>query len=121
MSWYLKVLQEYATFSGRARRKEYWMFALFNILISVGLSLIDGALGTQTETGQGIISGIYSLGVLIPGIAVGVRRLHDTNRSGLWLLIAFVPCIGAILLLVYFATDGDSGSNQYGPDPKAGG
>lgn len=96
------------------------MFVLFNVLISIGLTLIDRALGTVTENGQGLLSSVYSLAVLIPGLAVGVRRLHDTNRTGLWLLIALVPCIGAIILLVYFVQDSDPGSNEYGPNPKGG-
>lgn len=118
MNWYLKVLQNYATFSGRAQRTEYWMFTLFNVLIGFVLGFVDGALGTTTEMGTGILGGIYSLAVLIPGIAVAVRRLHDTGRSGLWLLIALVPCIGAIILLVYMVQDSDAGSNEYGPNPK---
>lgn len=83
MDWYIKVLKKYAVFSGRARRKEYWFFVLFSIIISVVLSLIDGVIGTYNSgAGVGLLTGIYSLAILIPAIAVAVRRLHDTNRSG---------------------------------------
>jgi uncharacterized membrane protein YhaH (DUF805 family) len=113
VSWYLAVLQNYAGFSGRARRTEYWMFALFNIIISIVLNLIGMAV-----KGGSILAAIYSLAVLIPALAVGVRRLHDTGRSGWWLLIALIPLIGAIVLIVFMATEGDHGDNAYGPNPK---
>jgi uncharacterized membrane protein YhaH (DUF805 family) len=117
-------LQKYADFSDRARRTEYWMFVLFNIIISIVLGIVDSMAGlrlgaTAQGGGVGILGLIYSLGVLIPGIAVGVRRLHDTGRSGLWLLIAFVPCIGAIVLLVFMIQDSMPGTNEYGPNPKS--
>lgn len=121
MDWYVAVLKKYAVFDGRARRKEYWMYSLITVLISVGLSIIDQVLGLNKAAG-GIspLQTIYGLAVLVPGIAVSVRRLHDTNRSGLWVLVAFIPCVGAILLLIWFIAEGDKGSNQFGPDPKAG-
>lgn len=112
MNWYLEVLKKYAVFDGRARRKEYWMFFLFNVLISIVLTIVEMSLGIFG------VSLIYSLAVLIPGIAVSVRRLHDINKSGLWLLIAFIPFIGAIVLLVFFVIDGTQGNNDYGPSPK---
>ncbi len=112
MEWYLKVLRQYAHFEGRARRREYWYFALFNVLVALGLGLIDGALGI------GVLGPLYSLAVLIPGLAVSVRRLHDTGRSGWWLLIALVPIIGVIVLLVLMCLDSEAGANQYGPSPK---
>ena len=85
MNWYLDVLKKYAVFSGRARRKEYWFFVLFNIVISLVLGLIDGVIGSASaETGVGLLGGIYALAILIPTIAVAVRRLHDTGRSGWW-------------------------------------
>ena len=119
MDWYIQVLKKYAVFSGRARRKEYWFFVLFNILISVGLSFVDGMLGTvNVETGTGILGGIYSLAVLIPSIAVLVRRLHDTDRSGWWALIGLIPIIGWIVLLIFVVQDSHAGQNQYGPNPK---
>jgi uncharacterized membrane protein YhaH (DUF805 family) len=119
MNWYLEVLKKYAVFSGRARRREYWYFFLFNIIISIVLAVIDGVTGSfSPEAGMGLLSGIYTLAVLIPGIAVSVRRLHDTERSGWWLLIALVPLIGAIVLLVFMVQDSKPGQNQYGVNPK---
>ena len=119
MNWYLGVLKKYAIFGGRARRKEYWYFFLFSLLISIVLSIIDGATGSfDPETGLGLLSGVYSLAVLIPTLAVGVRRLHDTNRSGWWLLIGLIPLIGAIVLIVFFVFDSSPVENQYGPNPK---
>jgi uncharacterized membrane protein YhaH (DUF805 family) len=120
MDWYLVVLRKYAVFSGRARRKEYWLFVLFNITIAVVLALIDRGIGTYyANAGTGILGGIYALLVLIPGIAVSVRRLHDTGRSGWWLLIGLVPLIGAIVLLVFVLQDSKPGENVYGPNPKS--
>ena len=120
MDWYLKVLKQYAVFSGRARRKEYWFFVLFSVIISVVLGFIDSAIGTASkETGGGLLSGIYALAVLIPSIAVTVRRLHDTDRSGWWILIVLVPLIGWIVLLVFMVLDGTPGDNRFGPSPKA--
>lgn len=118
MSWYLEVLKKYAVFSGRARRKEYWMFVLFNIIIALVLAFIDGAAGLAGEMGIGPLYSLYGLAVLIPAIAVGVRRLHDTNHSGWWFFILLVPFIGAIVLLVFFVQDSQAGDNQYGPNPK---
>ena len=119
MNWYLEVLKKYAVFSGRARRKEYWYFFLFNIIISIAFVIIDGMIGrVSTETGMGMLSGIYTLAVLIPGIAVSVRRLHDTDRSGWWLLLSLIPFIGAIVLLVFMVQDSKQGANQYGANPK---
>lgn len=119
MNWYLGVLKNYVGFSGRARRKEYWMFVWFNLLVSIVLYLADRMLGTlDAETGVGILGGLYSLAVLLPTIAVAVRRLHDTGRSGWWLLIGFLPLIGAIVLLVFFVLDSEPGSNAHGPNPK---
>jgi len=113
MNWYLEVLKKYAVFGGRARRKEYWMFFLFNIIIAFVLGFVEGLAG-----GPGIVGMLYSLAVLIPGIAVSVRRLHDTGRSGWWLLIGLVPLIGAIVLLVFMVQDSNPGENQYGANPK---
>lgn len=119
MNWYLEVWKKYAEFSGRARRKEYWYFALFNFIISVLLAFIDGMTGTfSAEVGLGLLGGLYLLAVLIPGIAVSVRRLHDTERSGWWFLIAFIPIIGPLVLLVFFVIDSTPGQNEYGPNPK---
>ena len=117
MNWYIEVLKKYAVFDGRARRMEYWMFVLFNVIISIVLGVIDNVLGTVTETGQGLLGLVYSLGVLLPGIAVTFRRLHDTGRSGWYILLALIPCIGAIILLVFMVQGSDAGDNEYGPNP----
>ena len=122
MNWYIGVLKKYAVFSGRARRKEYWFFVLFNIIIAFVLGFIDGLMGNvHAESGMGLLGGLYALAVLLPGIGVSVRRLHDTGRTGWWLLLAFVPLVGALVLLVFMVLDGESGPNEYGPDPKADG
>src|SRR5690554_2296031 len=116
MIWYITVLKKYAVFSGRARRSEYWYFFLFNMIIAFVLGFIDGFAGLgDPEAGIGILGSIYSLAVLIPSIAVGVRRLHDTDRSGWWLLIGLIPLIGAIVLIVFFVLDGSQGDNGFGP------
>ena len=118
MNWYVEALRKYAVFSGRARRKEYWFFILFNILIAAGLTLIDTFVGTyDTLRGVGLLSGLYSLGMLLPSLAVGVRRLHDIGRTGWWLLIGIVPLIGPIVLLVFAVLESQPGDNQYGPNP----
>ena len=112
MNYYFDVLKKYAIFNGRARRKEYWMFVLFNLIISFVLFLISLVIKTE------ILSYIYMLAVLMPGIALGARRLHDTNRSGWWLLISFVPVVGLIVLIIFFVQDSTPGENKYGPNPK---
>lgn len=113
MNWYLDVLKKYATFTGRARRTEYWMFTLFNIIIIAVLTFVDSMLGIP-----GVLSGLYSLAVFLPGLAVVVRRLHDTGKSGWWILIALVPLIGFIVLLFFMVLDSQPGENQHGPNPK---
>ncbi len=119
MDWYLEVLKKYAVFSGRARRKEYWMFTLINLIISVVLMIIDAALGLSDKGRMGPLRAVYTLAVLIPGIAVSVRRLHDIGRSGWWLLIGLIPCVGGIVLLVFMIQEGQPEPNEYGPNPKA--
>ena len=115
MEWYLRVMKEnYSNFSGRARRKEYWMFALFQSIILIAGMVLDGLFGTA-----GLIYIIVALAHLIPGIAVSVRRLHDVGKSGWFLLLPFIPIIGAIWYFVLACTDGDSGENAYGGSPKA--
>ena len=113
MNWYIEVLKKYAVFGGRSQRKEYWMFFLFNCIISFMLGLFEELAGSP-----GIVYILYSLVVLIPGIAVTVRRLHDTDRSAWWLLIGIVPLFGAIALLIYMVKDSNPGENQYGANPK---
>jgi uncharacterized membrane protein YhaH (DUF805 family) len=119
MNWYLEVLKKYADFNGRARRKEYWMFFLFNIIITIVLVIVDGMLGTSAVPGAlGLLGALYSLALLVPGIAVAVRRLHDTGRSGWWILIGLVPFVGFIVLIVFMVQDGTPGENQFGKNPK---
>jgi uncharacterized membrane protein YhaH (DUF805 family) len=119
MNWYLLVLKKYAVFQGRARRKEYWYFVLANIFIMIGLVLLESLiLPTAPEQKLGILTGIYSLAIFIPSLAVQVRRLHDIGRTGWWLLMSLVPLIGPIVLLVFYCTDSEPGTNQYGPNPK---
>lgn len=112
MNWYLEVLKKYAVFSGRARRREFWFFVLFNFIIMIILMIIAQAINSA------ILSTIYSLAVLIPSIAVTVRRLHDTNRTGWWVLIGLIPVIGFIVLLIFTVQDSQEGENQHGPNPK---
>jgi len=113
MEWYIKVLKNYAVFSGRAQRKEYWMFTLFQIIVSILVVIIDTLVGAW-----GVFTVLYALAVIIPSIAVGVRRLHDTEKSGWWMFIGFIPLIGSLILLYFFVTDGTPGVNKYGPNPK---
>jgi uncharacterized membrane protein YhaH (DUF805 family) len=114
MNWYITVLKKYAVFNGRARRKEFWMFVLFNLIFSAVLNIIDYVIGIN------VLGYIYGLAVLVPSLAVAVRRLHDTNRTGWWIFIGLVPLVGAIILIVFYATDSQPGDNQYGPNPKTG-
>jgi uncharacterized membrane protein YhaH (DUF805 family) len=117
MKWYLKVVKDnYANFNGRARRKELWMFVLFNMLISLALQIVVGMISPEAML---VVVGLYSLAVIVPSIAVAVRRLHDVGKSGWWYFIALVPLIGSIWLLVLFVTDGNKGANEFGEDPKA--
>jgi uncharacterized membrane protein YhaH (DUF805 family) len=119
MSYYLEALKKYAVFSGRSRRMEFWYFVLFNIIVEVVLGAIDALIGTAIGVAYlGILSGIYGLAIIIPTLALWVRRLHDIDRTGWWILINLIPLIGTIVLLVFALTPGTPGSNQYGPDPK---
>jgi len=134
MEWAILPLKKYAVFTGRARPKEYWMFVLFMIIAYFVLTFVDAALGlggtseTYSDMGPtkigggfantgGLLSMLFALGTIIPSIAVGVRRLHDTDRSGWWLLIGLIPLIGAIVLIVFMASSGTRGENRFGPDP----
>ena len=119
MKWFLTALKKYAVFNGRAQRSEYWFFVLFYTLIAIVLAIADGVTGTFSRfTGFGLLSGIFSLAMLIPSLAVSVRRLHDTDRSGWWLLIGLVPFIGMIVLIVFFVFDSQPAANRFGPNPK---
>lgn len=133
MDWYLTALRKYARFRGRSRRKEYWYFTLFNILIGIGLSIVAGVIaGVLASSGANtggllvstllnivnLLSVIYSLGTFIPSLAVLVRRVHDIGKSGWWILIGLIPLIGAIVLLIFTLQDSQPGTNQYGANPK---
>jgi len=119
MRWYIKVFKNYAVFRGRAGLKEYWCFALFNIIINLCLALVDSKTGNlAAEARLGLFGTIYNVVILIPTIAVSVRRLHDTNRKGWWVLLGLIPIIGTIILLVYLVQDSDPGENRYGRCPR---
>ena len=112
-------LWQFVGFSGRARRSEFWYFALFTFLVGIVTSVVDAILGTDYDTGSGgLVNTLVSLVLLLPSLAVAVRRLHDTGRSGWWLLIGIIPIIGWIILIVWYCKDTTPGDNQYGPDPK---
>jgi len=118
MEWYLKVLKNYVGFSGRARRTEFWMFVLFNVIANVIAQILDRIFGWDGTANTGPIQMLYSLAVLLPSLAVAFRRLHDTNRSGWWILLGLIPIVGWIVLIVFYAQAGTAGANNYGPDPK---
>lgn len=107
------VLTNYVGFSGRARRSEYWWFVLFNIILSIVVSVIANAIKFP------LLATLVSLALLLPGLAVSVRRLHDTGRTGWWLLIVLIPLVGAIILIVFAVQDSQAGQNKYGPNPKS--
>lgn len=113
MHWYLNVIKKYAVFQGRARRKEYWMFTLFNFIVTILLTIVEYMTGIQS-----VLVIIYSLILLLPSIGVAVRRLHDIGKTGWWLLISLIPVIGGIVLLVFNCLDSEPGANKYGPSPK---
>ena len=145
MEWMLLPLKRYAEFSGRSRRKEYWMYVLLIVIATIVISMIEGALGFTGMVGPyGPLSALLIVGTFVPSLAVGIRRLHDTNRTGWWMLLGIVPyalsvvlllagslalaatlgivaLLCAIALLVFMVLPGTSGPNQYGPDPKGPG
>lgn len=119
MSWYLKVLKQYADFRGRARRREYWWFALIHLLLIGLLVIFETILGFGDPVRKlGFLSGLYVLGAAVPAIAVTVRRLHDWGRTGWWVLIGVIPVLGVITLMVLMLIDSQPGDNEYGPNPK---
>jgi len=119
MEWYIEALSKYADFSGRSRRREYWYFHLFNLIISIILFGMCVSLVNVTGIAVlGFLYFLYSLFIFIPSLALIVRRLHDTGRSGWWFLIFLVPIIGAIILLIFTVTDSNEGDNKYGASPK---
>lgn len=125
MDYYTGVFKKFTDFGGRARRAEYWYFVLFNAIATLIIGFIDGILGLKIyDNGlysYGLLTAIYGLIILVPAIALSVRRLHDTDRSGWWLLIAFIPFVGAIVLLVFALQSGTAGTNKYGANPKGDG
>ena len=119
MEWYFRVLAKYAVFRGRARRKEYWIYILFNVIFSIILAFVDMSMDTfDTKTGVGLFGTIYAAVLILPSMAVTVRRLHDIGRSGWWILIPIVPILGAILMFAFLVQDSDPGENRFGPNPK---
>ena len=120
VSWYIAALKKYAIFNGRSRRMEFWGFALVNLLILIALGVVDFTNDAERLSliGSARFSLIYGLAVLIPAISVTVRRLHDTGRTGWWLLINLLPVIGWLVILIFMLLGGKPQRNQYGPDPK---
>lgn len=112
MEYFLGAYKKYADFTGRARRKEFWMFVLFYFIFSIVLGIIDGIIGVQ------LLGLLFSLGSLIPSLAIGARRLHDTGRSGWWQLLYLIPLIGLIIMIVFLVQDSQA-DNEYGPNPKS--
>jgi uncharacterized membrane protein YhaH (DUF805 family) len=123
MNWFLEALGKYAVFSGRARRAEYWFYWLFGCIFGILFGFVDSQMsalrGADPETTLPVLSLVYSLATILPTLAVLVRRLHDTNRSGFWVFIAFLPIIGLLILFVITVLGGTKGPNNYGPDPRA--
>ena len=113
MEWYIKCLKNYAVFSGRARRKEHWYFTLFSLIVMLVLYVLEFVVGLLV-----VLSVIYSFGIIIPSLAVGIRRLHDTGRCGWGMLLNLIPIVGWIVLIVFLASDSEPGDNDYGPNPK---
>lgn len=113
MNEYTAAFKNYAVFSGRASRRDYWMFALINAVVYVALWIVDMVVGTF-----GLLAGLYALAALLPSLALATRRLHDTDRSGWLQLISFIPIAGLVLVF-FLAEQGKPGDNKYGPDPNA--
>jgi uncharacterized membrane protein YhaH (DUF805 family) len=118
MYWFLEVLKKTFVFSGRARRKEYWMFILFTILFSIVLNIVDLVVSFQITEDLGLLSGLFSLVLIIPSLSVTVRRLHDIGKSGFWILIGLIPLIGWIVLFIFSVLDSEQATNKFGANPK---
>ncbi len=120
MQWYVSVIRRYAAFEGRAGRPEFWYFVLINIAVGIWLRLADHIGGTYGFfANYGLLSGLYTLFVFIPSVAVAIRRLHDSNLSGSWLLIILIPLLGFFVLLAFLLRVGAIGTNQFGPPPRS--
>lgn len=118
MEHFVGAYKKYADFTGRARRKEYWMFYLFYVLAFIPLTIVDAVLGMYNADARiGLLGGLFALASFVPSIAITARRLHDTNRSGWWQLILLIHFIGPIVLLVFLVLRGDIGDNRFGNDP----
>lgn len=120
MEWMTLPLKRYTDFSGRSRRKEYWMFVLFALIVGFVLGLIEGIAGLSGMVGgvYGPLTTIFLLGIIVPAIAVQVRRFHDQDKSGWFVLIGLIPIVGGLIVLVFMCLEGTRGSNRFGPDPK---
>jgi len=119
MDWYFKVLRNYVGFSGRARRKEFWMFILVNLVLTGVLSILDKMLGLRIAKDEGLLTTIYGVLIFLPYWAVQFRRLHDTDRSAWWLLLLLIPIVGWLIILAFNCQNGTPGENKFGSDPKA--
>jgi uncharacterized membrane protein YhaH (DUF805 family) len=120
VNWYLQVLQKYAVFSGRARRKEYWIFGLIHAVVAYGLKGADLLIGRfHPSYTFGMLWILYVFATFIPLLAVSVRRLHDTNRSGWWFAMFLIPIANLILFFVFMTEDSQPGENRFGPNPKS--
>ena len=118
MSWYISVFRNYDDFSGRARRKEYWLFLLINMVIMCVAAILDYVVGTHEVTRFGVLGLLWLAAIAVPSWAVGVRRLHDSGRSGWWLLVSLVPFIGPLAIIVLILLPGTPGENEYGRNPR---
>lgn len=123
MEWMTLPLKRYTDFSGRSRRKEYWMFLLGVVIVAVVLGFVEGMLGLSGMVGglYGPITTLFLLAIIIPSIAVQVRRFHDQDKSGWFVLLGFIPFIGGLIVLVFMCLEGTSGPNRFGEDPKGAG
>ncbi|MDN7244536.1 DUF805 domain-containing protein [Planococcus shenhongbingii] len=118
MNEFINVFKKAFIFSGRSRRREYWMFVLFSAIFNIVLSIVDAIAGLNIAEDMGLLSGLFSLLIIIPSLSVTIRRLHDIGKSGWWILIALIPIIGWIVLFIFSLLDSQPGSNAYGPSPK---
>ena len=119
MKWFVMGMKNFLQFTGRSRRSEYWYFALVFVPILLLLAFIEISLGWRGEgSGLGPLTGLFAVVMFLPNLALSIRRLHDTGRSGWWILIGFVPILGVIALLYFYASEGDAETNAYGPNPK---